>query len=203
MVFPAGIFRPTYYSLSQADAYNYGALGVTMGHELGHAFDSNGRQYDGKGYKRDWMSKEAIHEYNKRAQCVVDLFNTYQVANLSLDGELTLDENLADLSGVKTSLRAYLNHRKALELQGKLTNEDRLIALISPNLTPEQLYFIAYGQSWCEVETTAYQIRSTKEVHAPAKWRVIAPVSQSPEFASAFKCNADAPMNRARKCEIW
>jgi len=202
MVFPAGMFRPPYYSPDQPDAYNYGALGVTMGHELGHGFDSNGRLYDGQGFLRSWMSQEAIKAYNKRAQCVVELFDHYQVANLSLDGELTLDENLADLSGVKTSFRAYLNHRKTLKKQNEIQREDRLISLIG-NYTPEQLYFIAYGQSWCEVETRAYQVKSTKEVHAPAQWRVIGPLSQMETFSKAWQCNKTARMNAPNKCVLW
>jgi len=148
------------------------------------------------------MSQEAVKEYNKRAHCVVELFNRYQVANLSLDGKSTLDENLSDLSGVKTAFNAYLSHRKHLKVTGQIARENRLISLIG-RYTPEQLYFIAYGQSWCEVETNAYQVKSTKEVHAPAQWRVTGPLSQMEQFSKAFQCNKTARMNAKDKCILW
>eukprot|EP00457_Paulinella_chromatophora_P001571 gb/GEZN01001573.1/.p1 GENE.gb/GEZN01001573.1/~~gb/GEZN01001573.1/.p1 ORF type:complete len:774 (-),score=133.10 gb/GEZN01001573.1/:640-2934(-) len=202
MVFPGGIMQPPYWGMSQAQAYNFGAVGVMMGHELGHAFDSNGRQYDGTGKYRQWMEKSSIKEYDRKSKCVADLFSSFSEAGMLLDGKLTLDENLADISGLKTSYYAYQNRRASLDAAA-LEKEDEMIGLVSTRLSPEQLFFLAYGQSWCEVDTPAYSRRSVTEVHAPARVRITGPISQSAEFAEAFNCPVGAPMNPKHKCVVW
>jgi putative endopeptidase len=191
---PAGILQPPFFSAKYDDAYNYGATGgSTVGHEMSHAFDDEGRQYDGHGNLSDWWSKEDAEHFKKRAQCLVDEFSGFvAVDKIHINGKLTLGENAADLGGVRLGYVALMK-----------TLADKAMDRIG-GFSPAQRYFIGYAQSWCSVtRPESIRLRTATDPHSPPKFRVNGIVADIPEFRQAFSCKADAPMVRAKACRIW
>jgi putative endopeptidase len=191
---PAGILQPPFFSPKYDDAVNFGATaGGTVGHEMTHGFDDEGRQYDGHGNLTDWWTKADAVKFNKRAQCVVDQYSGYvAVDNIHINGKLTLGENVADLGGVRLGYVALMNilAKKPVGSIG--------------GLTPAQRYFIAYAQSWCSVtRPESIRLRTATDPHSPPQFRVNGVVSDMPEFRTAFSCKADAPMVRSKICRVW
>jgi len=191
---PAGILQPPFFSPRYDDAVNFGATaGGTVGHEMTHGFDDQGRQYDGHGNLTDWWTKADTAKFNQRAQCVVDQYSGYvAVEKLHLNGKLTLGENVADLGGVR------LGYAALMKILGKTPAPD------IGGFTPAQRYFIAYGQSWCgATRPEGEKLRVATDPHSPPEFRVNGIVSDMPEFATAFSCKAGAPMVRAKACRVW
>ena len=195
IVFPAGILQPPFFDAQADDAVNYGAIGMVIGHEMTHGFDDQGCQYDADGNLKDWWTDADRKAYASRTDLVVKQFNALEaVPGLHLNGKLTLGENIADLGGLKIAFSALL---KALE--GKAP------ALID-GFTPQQRFFLGYAQSWHEnIREEAARMQATVDPHSPAKARVNAPLANLPEFAQAFGCQAEGPMNRplALRPAIW
>jgi len=191
--FPAGVLQPPLYDPRSDDAPNYGNTGGTIGHELTHGFDDEGRQFDAQGNLRDWWTAEDAKEFEKRASCTSDQYSQYVIVDdIKINGKLTLGEDVADLGGL---LLAYLAWRD--ETRGK-----DLPAM--DGFTPEQRFFIGYGQSWCSAERPEVQrLRATVDPHSPAKYRANGVVSNMPEFQKAFACKAGAPMVRENRCRVW
>jgi endothelin-converting enzyme/putative endopeptidase len=191
---PAGILQPPFFSPKYDDAVNFGATaGGTVGHEMTHGFDDEGRQYDGKGNLTDWWTKADAAKFTQRAQCVVDQYSGYvAVDKLHINGKLTLGENVADLGGVRLGYVALMNilaKKPAPDIGG---------------FTAAQRYFIGYGQSWCgATRPESKRLRVATDPHSPAEFRVNGVVSDMPEFAQAFSCKAGAPMVRAKACRVW
>lgn len=196
IVFPAGILRPPAFGMDAADAVNYGAIGVVIGHEISHGFDDQGAQYDATGRLADWWSPADLAEFRERGQCVVGQFEGYEIEpGLHHNGKLVLGEAIGDLAGVKIAYRAF---RKAMEGQPRPPTVD--------GFTSEQLFFIAWGQFRGDAirpETQRLMIQG--DPHPVAKYRVNGPLSNLPEFREAFGCPADAPMVRPPeiRCEVW
>ncbi len=136
--FPAGILQPPFFDPRADDAPNYGDTGATIGHELTHGFDDEGRQFDAQGNLRDWWTAEDGKQFDQRASCISDQYSQYvAVDDIKINGELTMGENVADLGGLMLAYMAWKN-----ETQGqKLESID--------GFTPEQRFFIGYGQAWC------------------------------------------------------
>ncbi len=193
MVFPAGILQPPFYAHSASPAVNYGAIGMVMGHELTHGFDDEGRQFDAKGNLRDWWTPKVSEEFDHRAQCVVTQFDGYvSVDNEHVNGKLTLGENIADLGGIKLAHAAYRTQHPTVEAPPK------------GGFSDDQLFFLGFAQSWCTNRRDEFaRMRVKVDPHAPAKFRVNGPLSNSPDFAAAFQCKAGSPMVRATNCTIW
>ncbi len=198
--FPAGILQPPYFDSTQDDAVNYGSAGAVIGHELTHGFDDEGRQYDGSGNLRDWWKKDDTRQFETRAGCVADEYSGFtQIDELHVNGKLTLGEDLADLAGLRLAFLAY-------ETKAKATG----VSLTTPGgtdyggLTPEQQFFAAYGQSWCEsTRPAAMRQRVEVDPHAPEKYRVNGVVENMPAFAEAFHCKAGSSMVAAKRCSLW
>lgn len=191
--FPAGILQPPLFSPLSDAAANYGDTGGTMGHELTHAFDDEGSQFDAQGNLRNWWTDADRKEFEKRAQCVVDQYSAYTIIDdIKINGKLTNGEDLADLGG---TLLAFLAWKKDTEGQ-KLQSLD--------GLTPEQRFFVSYGQSWCTNERDENKrLRATVDPHSPDKYRANGVVSNMPEFREAFHCHAGQPMVRENSCKVW
>ncbi len=196
--FPAGILQPPLFDLSADMAVNYGATGATMGHELIHAFDDEGRRYDAQGNLRDWWNEEDARAFDARAKAFVDQYSEYVVGkdpdnpgqDIKLNGKLTLGENLADNGGLILSFIAYKRGAKD--------------ARPADGLTPDQRFFVAYGQSWCGNQTPESAKNQAKSnPHSTGKYRVNGVVSNMPEFREAFGCKADAPMVRQPPNRVW
>jgi len=195
IVFPAGILQPPFFSAEFPAAMNYGAIGMVMGHELTHGFDDSGRQFDATGAMVEWWEPEAVTRYEEAASCVQDLYSGYTMGEgLSVNGELTLGENIADLGGIKQSFEAWRAANPGLEATPSGYAD----------LSGSQLYFVAYAQAWCSKATPEIErMLLTVDSHSPPVHRVNGPLSQYPEFATAFSCEAGAPMAPAERCTVW
>ncbi|MGZ3770866.1 MAG: M13 family metallopeptidase [Bdellovibrio sp.] len=188
IVFPAGILQKPLFSVNADLAANYGATGATIGHEITHGFDDEGRKYDENGNLKDWWSPNSTERFNEKAQCLVKQYNQYTAAEGShVNGELTLGENIADLGGLKIALRAY---QKASPKP--------------PQPKDYQRFFVAYAQSWCGKSTPEFEKNIVQvDPHSPARYRVNGVVVNLPEFSEAFSCQQGQPMNPKNRCEIW
>jgi putative endopeptidase len=191
--FPAGVLQPPLFSALSDAAPNYGDTGATMGHELTHAFDDEGSQFDAQGNLRNWWTDADRKEFEQRAQCVVDQYSGYTIIDdIKINGKLTNGEDLADLGG---TLLAYLAWKQDTKNQ-KLEPLD--------GLTPEQRFFVAYGQSWCTNERDENKrLRATVDPHSPEKYRANGVVSNMKEFREAFHCRPGQPMVRENACRVW
>ncbi|HEX6747929.1 MAG TPA: M13 family metallopeptidase [Longimicrobium sp.] len=195
LTYPAAKFQPPFFDPEADDAVNYGALGSTIGHEISHGFDDEGRQYDAGGNRRDWWTADDAARFRARADRMVAQYDGYvAVDTVHVNGRLTLGENIADLGGVTLSYYA---------LQRALRGKPRTPI---DGLTPEQRFFISWAQNWRENARDA-QLRTAARTdpHAPMRWRVVGPLSNLPEFARAFGCRPGDPMVRpdSVRVEIW
>jgi putative endopeptidase len=197
MVFPAGILQPPFFNRAAPEPVNYGAIGMVVGHELSHGFDDKGRQYDGSGNLRDWWSPSVARRFESRAACLVEQFSAYEpIPGVTLDGKLTLGENIADLAGLELAHAAMQSARK-----GRPDAERKLLGF-----TPEQQFFVGYAQSWCaKFRDEDVRRRAVTDPHAPPRFRVNGALANMPGFAAAFECREGSPMARAaeQRCRIW
>ncbi|HMD18033.1 MAG TPA: M13 family metallopeptidase [Terriglobales bacterium] len=191
--FPAGVLQPPLFSALSDAAPNYGDTGATMGHELTHAFDDEGSQFDAQGNLRNWWTEADRKEFEQRAQCVVDQYSGYTIIDdIKINGKLTNGEDLADLGG---TLLAYLAWKEDMKNQ-KLEPLD--------GLSPEQRFFVAYGQSWCTNERDEdKRLRATVDPHSPEKYRANGVAANMKEFRDAFHCKPGQPMVRENACRVW
>ena len=176
IVFPAAILQPPFFNLLADDAVNYGGIGAVIGHEMGHGFDDQGRQFDASGALRDWWTKTDAAEYEKRAKVLVEQFNEFEpLPGLHVNGALTLGENIADLTGLVISRQAYL-----LSLKGKE-------APTIDGLTADQRFYMGWGQSWKAKERDeSLRQQVLTNVHSPEMYRANGPIRNIPEFYAAF-----------------
>jgi len=191
--FPAGILQPPFFDSSADDAPNYGDMGGTIGHELTHGFDDEGRQFDAQGNLRDWWTAEDGKQFEQRASCVSDQYSQYvAVDDIKINGQLTMGENVADLGGLMLAYMAWQNHTRGRTLDP------------IDGFTPEQRFFIGYGQSWCTNEREEQlRLDAVTNPHSPARFRANGVVSNMPEFQNAFHCSVDQPMVRSQQCRVW
>jgi predicted metalloendopeptidase len=194
--FPAGILQPPMFDPQADDAANYGAIGAVIGHELTHGFDDEGRKYDAAGNLRDWWTPQDAKEFESRTQKLVDQFDGYIASDtLHVNGKLTLGENLGDLGGVTIAYRAW-----KLSLKGK--PEPPTI----DGFTPDQRFFISYAQIWRNLyRPELARLVSLSDPHSLPHWRVVGPLSDVPEFAKAFGCQAGDAMvtDTDKRAEVW
>jgi len=194
--FPAGYFQPPFFSAAEDDAANYGDMGSTIGHELTHGFDDEGRQYDKDGNFKEWWTKDDEAKFNQRAQCMVNQYNAIEaVPGVHLDGKLTLGENLADLGGLWLAWLAWLEkaHDAHVDLSAKMDG-----------YTPDQRFWIAYAQQWC-TQTRPEQLRTQAQTneHSPDEYRANTVLSDLPEFARSFSCKKTDKMVAPEPCRVW
>ncbi len=166
--FPAGILQYPFFDMEADDAFNYGAIGVVIGHEMTHGFDDQGRQFDKTGNFRDWWAAGDGDKFKERAQVMVDFFNKIEVLpGLHANGELTLGENIADHGGLKIAYTAFKNaQKKALE-----AGQDTLKTV--NGLTPDQRFFLAYAGVWAQnITEEAMRDLTARDPHSLGEWRV-------------------------------
>ena len=194
--FPAGYFQPPFFSDKEDDAANYGDMGSTIGHELTHGFDDEGRQYDKDGNLKDWWTKDDESKFTQKAQCMVDQYDAIEaVPGVHLNGKLTLGENLADLGGLWLAWEAWQDKAQAAHLD---------MAAKTDGYTAEQRFWIAYAQQWC-TDTRPEQLRSQAQAnpHAPDEYRTNSILQDLPEFAKSFSCKPSDKMVSAKPCRVW
>jgi putative endopeptidase len=190
--FPAGILQPPFFDRKGDDGPNYGGIGAVIGHELTHGFDDQGRQFDAQGNLRDWWTSRDSKAFDERAQCFVDEYNGFvAVDDLHVNGKLTLGENIADNGGLRIALMAYLADagKNAETIEG---------------FTPEQRFFLGWGQIWCEnVTPEAERLQAQSNEHSAGRFRVNGVIRNMPEFEKAFQCKPGAAMVPENRCRIW
>jgi len=195
--FPAGILQPPFYGKTMDDAVNYGGIGVVIGHELTHGFDDQGRKYDAQGNFRDWWTPEDAKAFEQRADCTANEYSNFvavkdEKGEVKLNGKLTLGENTADNGGLKLAYMALM------DIIGNTP--------VKPidGFTPQQRFFLAYGQIWCQnVTDQEARKRALTDPHSPGQWRVNGAVQNSASFQEAFGCKAGQPMVSANACRVW
>ncbi|WP_206484322.1 M13-type metalloendopeptidase [Thalassotalea sp. G2M2-11] len=195
IVFPAAILQPPFFNMAADDAVNYGGIGAVIGHEMGHGFDDQGSRYDAEGNLKNWWTDADLAAFKERTDALVAQYADYQVFDdLKVNGELTLGENIGDLSGVTIAYKAYkasLNGKEAPVIDG---------------LTGDQRFFMGYAQIWRSkmVEKTMRN-RVATDPHSPGEFRALGSLSNMPEFYKAFDLKEGDAMYIApeKRVKIW
>ena len=197
IVLPAAIFTVPGVSdvgVDDAVAYGYAAAG-TIGHEITHGFDDEGRQFDAAGNLTDWWTSADAAKFQQRAAVMQQQFDAYEpIPGIHINGKASLGENIADYGGVLLGLDAFkktAQYKEGKEIGG---------------LTPLQRYFLGYALGWMtQQREESLRARLLSDVHAPAKWRVLGPLANIPDFYEAFGVKAGEPMYRpdSLRVRIW
>jgi len=194
IVFPAGILQPPFYDPARDDAYNYGGIGVVIGHEITHGFDDQGAQFDPQGNLKNWWTPEDLKSFQARGNCVAQQFDGYEVEKgLHENGKLVEGESIADLGGLAI---AYVAYHKSLEGKPAPPEID--------GFTPDQRFFLGFAQIWAINERPELaRWEANTDPHPLARFRANGPLSNTAEFAEAFGCKRGDPMMREQVCKIW
>lgn len=199
IVLPAGYLQVPGFNLKATDPANYGAIGVTIGHEISHGVDDEGAQFAADGSLTNWWKPADYEAFKTKTACTARQYDLYFVEpGVHHNGKLVLGEALGDLGGVNLAYRAY----KAAELKAAQLGKPPVPVV--DGFTPDQQFFLAEGQ-WRGALVRPETMRTAVQVdpHPVAKWRVLGPLSNMPEFASAFQCKAGDAMVREEKCAVW
>ena len=195
IVFPAGILQPPFFDMSADDAVNYGAIGAVIGHEISHGFDDQGSQFDGEGNLRNWWTDSDHEAFSDRTRILVEQYGQYEpVEGHRVNGELTLGENIADVSGVAVALKAY-----RLSLGGEP-------APVIDGLTGDQRFFVGHAHVWRAKTRPEEAVRRvTVDPHSPPKFRVLGALVNTDAFFEAFDVQPGDGMWRDPKerVQIW
>jgi putative endopeptidase len=196
VTFPAAQLQPPFFDAAADPAVNYGETGATIGHEMGHGFDDEGRQFDSHGKLRDWWTKESADRYNAHAQMLVAQFDAYEpIPGTHIKGKLTLGENLGDLGGLEAAYAAY---RRYVARNGE--------PLVIDGFTGDQRFFLAYAHSWQgKAREGSVRAQLLSDPHSPDAYRVNGIVRNMDAWYAAFAVKPGdklylAPADRVR---IW
>lgn len=193
--FPAGILQYPFFDMNADDAFNYGAIGVVIGHEMTHGFDDQGRQFDKDGNFKDWWTPQDAERFKERAQVMSDFFSRIEVLpGLKGNGALTLGENLADHGGLNVAFQAFRNATK----DAPLSTVD--------GFTPEQRFFLAYAGVWAQnIREGEIRVRTKSDPHALGKWRVNGALPHIQAWYEAFDIAENDSMYVApdKRVNIW
>ena len=199
--FPAGILQYPFFDMEADDAFNYGAIGVVIGHEMTHGFDDQGRQFDKDGNFRDWWAAGDAEKFKERAQVMVDFFSKIEVLpGLKANGELTLGENLADHGGLQVAYTAFKNAQKKAEAEGK-----KPLATLD-GLTPDQRFFLAYAGVWAQnITEEAMRDLTARDPYSLGEWRVNGALPHIDAWYEAFGITEKDPMfvPKEKRVTIW
>jgi predicted metalloendopeptidase len=180
IVFPAAILQPPFFDMNADDAVNYGGIGAVIGHEISHGFDDQGRKFDGKGVLRDWWTEEDNKRFEARAGALVQQYNAFSpLQGMNVNGQLTLGENIGDLSGLAVAHKAYqiaVGGKPAPEIDG---------------FTGEQRFYIGWGQVWArKYRDDELRKRLLTDPHSPSEYRCNGIVRNMTDFQKAFGVKA-------------
>ncbi len=193
--FPAGILQPPFFDPDADDAFNYGAIGVVIGHEMTHGFDDQGRQFDKKGNLQDWWTKDDSEKFKKRAQVLSDFFSGIEVLpGLKGNGALTLGENIADHGGLQVAYQALQEAMKTAPLDS------------ADGFTPEQRFFLAYANVWGANITNEEIRKLTKaDPHSLGRWRVNGTLPHINAWYEAFNISKGDSLYlpEEERADIW
>jgi len=193
--FPAGILQPPFFDMSADDAFNYGAIGVVIGHEMTHGFDDQGAKYDKEGNLREWWKPEDTQRFNERIQVMREYHDSiYVLPDLHANGSFTLGENMADHGGLMVSFQAFQNATKAAPLQA------------IDGFTPEQRFFLAYAGVWGQnIREAEIRRRVKSDPHQLGMWRVNGQMPHIDAWYEAFHITEQDPMYlpKEKRVTIW
>ena len=193
--FPAGILQPPFFDMEADDAFNYGAIGVVIGHEMTHGFDDQGAQYDKEGNLRQWWSEDDTKQFRERIQVMKDFHDSIEVLpGLHANGSLTLGENMADHGGLMVAFQAFKNATK----ESPLPTID--------GFTPEQRFFLAYANVWGQnIREEEIRKRVKSDPHELGKWRVNGQLPHIDAWYEAFGITEQDPMfvPKDKRVTIW
>ena len=197
--FPAGILQLPYFDVKLSDAENIGSMGATVGHEMTHGFDDQGRKFDAKGNLRDWWTEADAKAYEKRGDCIAEQY-THDVPELGpgvkTNGRLTQGEDTADGGGIHLAMMALESLYKS---QGKSLDTPE-----KDGLTARQLFYANHAFGWCEsTRPDAERMQITTDPHSLNRYRVNMVLANQAEFAKAFGCKKGQPMVREPACRVW
>ncbi len=193
--FPAGILQYPFFDMNEDDAFNYGAIGVVIGHEMTHGFDDQGRQFDKEGNFANWWTDEDAAKFNERTQVIVDFFDKIEVLpGLNANGKLTLGENIADHGGLMISMQAFKNATKENPLP------------VINGFTPEQRFYLSYSGVWAgHVRDEEIRNLTKSDVHSLSRWRVNGTLPHIDDWYTAFGVTEESPMfvPQEERLKIW
>ena len=193
--FPAGILQYPFFDMNEDDAFNYGAIGVVIGHEMTHGFDDQGRQFDKEGNFANWWTDEDAAKFNERTQVIVDFFDKIEVLpGLNANGKLTLGENIADHGGLMISMQAFKNATKENPLP------------VINGFTPEQRFYLSYSGVWAgHVRDEEIRNLTKSDVHSLSRWRVNGTLPHIDDWYTAFGITEESPMfvPQEERLDVW
>ncbi len=194
--FPAGILQSPFFDRKEDVAVNYGHIGAVIGHELTHAFDDEGRKFDGKGNLSDWWTAEDAKRFTARTDCLVNEYGAMTaIDDVKVNGKLTLGENTADNGGLLLAYMAYMQRAKEDHLDAEAKQD---------GMTGPQRFYTAYAQNYCQTtRPEAVRAQVLEDPHSPDQFRVNGVIQNQPAFAAAFGCKKPAPMVPPNSCRVW
>lgn len=198
VLFNAAFLQGSFFQDDAPMYKNFGAVGMAMGHEITHGFDDRGRKFDHDGKLKNWWNNATDEAYYAKTQCFIDLYNELEVEEIGMNvnGRLTLNENIADFGGVRST---HLTYEKFLADMGGQE-------MVLPGLpfTPMQLFWIFHGQTWCSaIREETLRSNIINDYHSPARFRINVPLSNYAGFAKDFECKPSDQMVEAEPCRIW
>lgn len=197
IVFPAAILQPPFFDLNADMAVNYGGIGAVIGHEIGHGFDDQGAKYDGDGNMVDWWSESDLEEFEKRADALIEQYDELspeETPDITVNGALTVGENIGDLGGLTIAYKAY-----QIALKGAQSP-------VIDGLTGEQRFFLSWAQAWRgKVRPEELRRRIATDPHSPYEFRCNAIVRNMDEFYQAFSVaeNDKLWLSPGQRVRIW
>ena len=193
--FPAGILQYPFFDMNEDDAFNYGAIGVVIGHEMTHGFDDQGRQFDKDGNFANWWTDEDSKSFNERTQVIIDFFNKIEVLpGLNANGQLTVGENIADHGGLTIAMQAFKN----------ATAENPLP--VKDGFTPEQRFYLSYSNVWAgNIRDEEIRNLTKSDPHSLSRWRVNGTLPHIDDWYTAFGIIENDPMfvPAEERLNIW
>ena len=195
LFFPAAILQPPYFDNNADDAFNYGGIGMVIGHEITHAFDDQGAQYDKDGNVNSWWAAADYAKFKAKTQNVIDLYNTFTVLDtVHVKGAMTVGENAADVGGISIAYDAF-----------KMTKEGQDATKIGA-YTPDQRFFISFAHVWqVKMKDEFLRLWINNNPHSPPMWRVNGPLMNNPHFYEAFNVKQGDTMYlpEEKRIHIW
>lgn len=195
---PGAKLQGIFYDKTRPTYLNFATIGQIIGHEITHGFDTLGRQFDKHGNRRNITNDETNKRFDERAQCIVEQYGNYTEpdTNMAVNGVLTLDENIADIGGLRSSFSGYNDWVR------KNGEELRLPGL--NNLTTRQLFWLSAANVYCDKsQLDIMKLIIKTDTHSPRRFRLNGSFSNLKEFSETFNCPPDSPMNPDKKCSVW
>lgn len=193
--FPAGILQYPFFDMAADDAFNYGAIGVVIGHEMTHGFDDQGRQFDKDGNFSDWWVPGDGDKFKEKTQVLVDHFNAIEVLpGLQANGELTLGENIADHGGIMVAYQAFKNATEGAPLP------------VKDGFTPEQRFFLAYSAVWAgNIRDEQIRVYTKSDPHSLGRWRVNGTLPHIDAWYEAFGITPEHKLYipAEKRAQVW